>query len=296
MPVVIALAITYVTVLRKTLCLPTDLNSPNERVISDSHYTTVKKRKMDSTGSKYVDANTRVATGKTITNNPIEVSARECDQSSLDSDFEDTVPDLFSAVSNGLPPAISTEMFRSSMKSVKPLTELFDRIFSYGLETDQLEIAVVLSKQFYFHQDYPRALVRSIDCQLKRADLSHLSAVLVLVVMIQTELESEAGLLTPVLVTWLVALISPVPDKQAELVRVKAARLVLQQQPSIILSHEGTDSNQSIKFLFDQVKAGLISGGVGAQARLVRNQKRYSHRHRIYQESHFVKKYFVKKV
>ena len=221
---------------------------------------------MDRT-SNYVDANSRGAAAKTSNNNHIEVPARECDQSSLDSDFEDTVPDLFSAVSNGLPPAISTEMFRSSMQSLKTLAELFDRIFSYGLETDQLEVAVVLSKQFYFHQDYPRALVRSVDCQLKRADLSHLSPVLALVVMIQTELESEAGLLTPVLITWLVSLISPVPDKLVELVRVKAARLVLQQQPSIILNHEGTDSNQAFKFLFDQVKAGLISGGVGAQAR-----------------------------
>ena len=74
--------------------------------------------------------------------------------SSLNSSFEQSVPQLFLATSNGLHPSLVTEIFQGS-KSPKQLTQFLISIFSHGLKTGQVDISLSLAKQFRPHKLFP---------------------------------------------------------------------------------------------------------------------------------------------
>ena len=80
--------------------------------------------------------------------------------SSLDSSQEEIVPKLFLAMSNGIPPSLITEMFQSSMSS-KQVTQFLSNIFTHGLKTGQVEMSIILAKQFHSHKYYTSSMVNT---------------------------------------------------------------------------------------------------------------------------------------
>ena len=51
-----------------------------------------------------------------------------------------TIAQMFEDVSHGLPPAISTLMFQSSLQSVKELAKVLVEFFKHGLSTNKVTI------------------------------------------------------------------------------------------------------------------------------------------------------------
>merc|ERR1719219_2792030 len=65
------------------------------------------------------------------------------------------ITQMFQGVAAGLPPSMSTEMFQTSIQSIKQLSARLSTFFRHGLATKQLLISLVLVRQFSFHRNYP---------------------------------------------------------------------------------------------------------------------------------------------
>ena len=55
-----------------------------------------------------------------------------------------TIAQMFEDVSHGLPPAISTLMFQSSLQSVKELAKVLVEFFKHGLSTNKVTVLLLL--------------------------------------------------------------------------------------------------------------------------------------------------------
>ena len=89
------------------------------------------------------------------------------------------IQQLFSDVTAGMPPAMSTAMFQHSIQSVRQLSRVLVDFFKHGLSYNQVhqcrhhvlilsmsslkvEVSLSLARQFNFHRNYPLALVTSL--------------------------------------------------------------------------------------------------------------------------------------
>ena len=130
--------------------------------------------------------------------NLIDQSGLDLD-SSLDSSFELSVPQLFLATSNGLHPSLVTKMFQSS-KSVKQLTQFLTSIFSHGLKTGQVDISLSLAKQFRPRKYIPTAVVNSVGLLAQsHVRVSLMGNLVVLIIAVYQMLGPGKDILTPVL-------------------------------------------------------------------------------------------------
>jgi hypothetical protein len=58
-------------------------------------------------------------------------------------------------------------MFFQSSKSSNQLTQFLTNIFAHGLITDQVEISIILAKQFHSLTYYTRAMMNTMKVLLK---------------------------------------------------------------------------------------------------------------------------------
>ena len=115
--------------------------------------------------------------------------------SSLDSSVEKIIPRLFLAVSNGLHPALSTGMFQ--IDSSKQLDHILANILCHGVKTGQVDMSLLLARQFHSHKHYTMALVNSMNIVLvtqARLDIGKLASLLS---CLYNELGSAKDCLTP---------------------------------------------------------------------------------------------------
>ena len=107
------------------------------------------------------------------------VFSQQGSDSSLDSSVEKIIPRLFLAVSNGLHPALSTGMFQ--IDSSKQLDQILTNILCHGVKIGQVDMSLLLARQFHSHKHYTMALVSSMNIVLvtqARLDIGKLASLL----------------------------------------------------------------------------------------------------------------------
>ena len=155
--------------------------------------------------------------------------------SSLDSSQEEIVPKLFLAMSNGLHPSLITEMFQS-FKSSKQVTQFLTNIFTHGLKTDQVEMSIILAKQFHSHKYYTRAMASSMEVLLKTHTMLDTGHLVRLVSDVYQRLGSLRDNLTPLLVDTLVKWVSPTMYRKKEVMLAVGAKNLIKKTGPISLS------------------------------------------------------------
>ena len=96
-------------------------------------------------------------------------------------------------------------MFFQSSKSSNQLTQFLTNIFAHGLITDQVEISIILAKQFHSLTYYTRAMMNTMKVLLKL----HTMLKVRLVSDVYQRLGSLRDNLTPLLVDSLVKWLFP---------------------------------------------------------------------------------------
>ena len=201
-----------------------------------------------------------VRKGDSIDSSQANLISQPGSDCSLDSSVENYVPRLFLAMSNGLHPALATEMFHSSMNTPKQLSQYLTIIFSHGLKTGQVSMSLLLARQFHSYMHYTMAIVNSMSVMVTQArlDTIHLASLLS---SVYKELGSAKDCMTPLIVDTLVRWGTPSMDKRRELLQAKGAKQIIQQAgPALSVS-----SVASYRLVFMQIRSGLVGGGMGAE-------------------------------
>ena len=189
---------------------------------------------------------------------------------SIDSSFEKTLPTLFVATAKGLTPSFVTDMFSSSFKSSKHLTQFLTCIFSYGLKIGDLETCLLLAKQFNRHKSYSKAVVYAVDNLTKTTvSVSMIDNLGMLIIeifeLLAKTMSSGINILVHVMVDTLVKWVSPSQDKKREITMAMNAKKIISKKGSDI----GQLSASGYKLVYSQVRAGLVGDLLSAETRAV---------------------------
>jgi len=171
-------------------------------------------------------------------------------------DQSKSIVQMFQDVANGLPPAMSTAMFQCSIQSVKELAKILSDFFKHGLLSHQVDISLMIARQFNFHKNYPLALVTSISNLAKHNfEMPELLVFVDLIVKICEELGNGRSLITSSIVDILLHWTLPKSNKKVELVQVKVALALVKKVSKFVFE----ESLQSFQFLYYQIRARLLS-------------------------------------
>jgi len=183
---------------------------------------------------------------------------------SLDSSIENSIPQLFLVISNGLHPGLATELVLTIVESLTQLSQYLTSVFTYGLKTRQVDTAVVIVEQFREKNKYhDMALVYSMNTVIQsRIDVIAMASFMATV---YKKLD-RTGSLTPLIVDTLIRWISPsTMNKKKEVIQARAAKQLVQQAGSDMCR----SSVSSYVLVYSQVRAGLLGGGLWAETREV---------------------------
>jgi len=167
----------------------------------------------------------------------------------------DVILEMFQLVAAGLPPSMSTEMFQSSIQSIKQLSARLATFFSHGLATNQVGISLVLVRQFSFHRNYPLALATSLSQMARLKSCSTSPAFIDLIMMVLEELGPANNLLTSPLVDMILQWTMPQINKKQEMSQTSMALKLVQTAGGFIWR----DSMYSFQFVYHQIRARLLS-------------------------------------
>ena len=149
---------------------------------------------------------------------------------------------------------MSTEMFQTSIQSIKQLSARLATFFRHGLATNQVLISLVLVRQFSFHRNYPLALVNSLSEMAKLRCCSTVPGFVDLIMIVLEELGTARNLLTSPIVDMILQWTLPQMNKKQEVGQSGLALKLVEKVGQFLWE----DSRYSFQFVYHQIRARLL--------------------------------------